>query len=492
MKSKYLFLFTILVLFTSACAYSEPLSAQTEEGMLSVDPKFREFYHILGGEEALGRAITPMYPEGVEKRQYFENCLLIYNPNAAPGEYFQLAPLGTDLGYFVPPPVEKAPEPSGILMNGYVIHPNVMQLYQVMGGEAVLGPPISGPLINVEANRLEQHFENFGFSIALDDPAQTPRPLAYGLAKCGRACQEQFAFVGREEFIPADLKMPQSINLASERLGTDFTGDLLVVQKAVEDGNPQAVYDRIVLYEHNGRVFARPITLELDYQPDVMVGKIENEYIVFVPIQGSLGHNVPLLFYDYIAQHGGIDISGFPITEFKQLGDGVIQQCFTNICLEFNPSLPAESEVSATPLGAQYLQKSQAFAETEDLLPPAPVVEAEDLSENAPLPFEPPRDFNLQVWEAESLLSSFENQTIYAAVFDGTEPLAGLSMGLTLTLANGVEYAYTMPQTSELGGSEIGIPQIVAENGSLVVYTVCILDYGVCETQNFLIWGNHP
>ncbi len=51
-------------------------------GQFQVDPVFRAFYNYHGGEERLGKAISPPRKEGSATIQFLESGKLVFDPNA--------------------------------------------------------------------------------------------------------------------------------------------------------------------------------------------------------------------------------------------------------------------------------------------------------------------------------------------------------------------------------------------------------------------------
>ncbi len=92
---------------------------------------------------------------------------------------------------------------------------------------------------------------------------------------------------------------------------------------------------------------------------------------VFIPTtdEGE-GFNVPKPLIDYIEHHGGLEISGLPITRFQKYGDG-FRQCFQYLCLTHQPDAVAWLQTQPEALGYFYerlhpeCKKSKIFARGE-------------------------------------------------------------------------------------------------------------------------------
>ena len=87
-KIIYFIISFVFILVVTGC--EEPV----EPIIKTVDPTFREFYELLGGEQILGPAISIMYEERGKKLQFTTGALMMYDPQAPESEHFKLAPLG--------------------------------------------------------------------------------------------------------------------------------------------------------------------------------------------------------------------------------------------------------------------------------------------------------------------------------------------------------------------------------------------------------------
>ncbi len=67
------------------------------------------------------------------------------------------------------------------------------------------------------------------------------------------------------------------------------------------------------------------------------------------------GHTVSFVFLTYFDEHGGLDIFGYPITEFV-VENGLIVQYFQRTCLEWHEDDPF-AQIQLAPLGKVYLEK---------------------------------------------------------------------------------------------------------------------------------------
>jgi hypothetical protein len=86
----------IIALLAAACddaGFSvDPLLPQS----IAIDPTFREFYDLLGGEETLGPGISPIFEHRNVYYQYTVAALMVHGQARLPASAF--LPLGLDTG----------------------------------------------------------------------------------------------------------------------------------------------------------------------------------------------------------------------------------------------------------------------------------------------------------------------------------------------------------------------------------------------------------
>jgi hypothetical protein len=108
---------------------------------------------------------------------------------------------------------------------------------------------------------------------------------------------------------------PQPFAPITEGLGQALTGLPLGSPHKTADGYLEQVYENIVVITdpQNLQYFQlRPLPEILGVEANSLVQQIDDPRMVFYPIDGNLGHNVPRIFVDFINQHGGLVISGTP------------------------------------------------------------------------------------------------------------------------------------------------------------------------------------
>ena len=450
----------------------------TPESAYRVEPMFREYYAFLGGAEVMGHAITPKVVEGTIEAQYFIGGKIVYDPNAPLGQNIHLAPLGIELGLG---------DTNAQGPGNFKVHPMFAQLYHDLGGERVVGAPISDLQIDQPKGRSEQHFENIGFYKSEEQTGEV-RLLSYGLAACEPQCRTDIA-VDPPSIIELHDR-PEIINepfaSAISRLGSQFLGDPLFGPNHTSDDKTIVIFENFVLYTPNddrsSRVFALPIVQELGIVPEPPTDNYHDPRMIFYQIDGDKGFNIPRVFSDYFAQHGGLDILGIPMTEVHEIYPGEYRQCFMNGCLGYHTNAIEEFKVRPVPLGVQYFwmkypNEAADFYNGEDersFSPPDPAT------------------IRLVVWEASPHISPHEPQRISVNLFEGSNAIAGWTPELLIIHPDGRQESWLFPATGSNGRAERQIPPIPAPNGTVIQYRVCLSNIAstpVCVDDGYLIWG---
>ena len=354
-RLKCLILGMAILLLVSGCASGSGAAATVvPDGTYPVESEFREFYNLLGAEKTLGYAISPRIADGSIQIQYTEAALMRYDASGAPGQKLSLAPLGLELRLKDQPIV--LPDQSGErIIDGYLIYDEFVPLYDALQGARFAGRPLTQVRIDYARGRIEQYFANVGFYRLMKDPPKTVHLLAYGSWKCDAYCR----FQGQESARVAPLPVfPEPLISSLSRLGPDFTGRPLSEPYIAPDGMLEQVYENFVVYANPASVrlvSLRSITAEVGFPPTDLVPKSEDDRLVFYPIEPGLGHHVPKVFEDFITLHGGLEISGMPATELFPF-ENLYRQCFTNYCLDYDPSAAESLRIRPAPLGEEYLR----------------------------------------------------------------------------------------------------------------------------------------
>jgi len=471
MPKKFFILFIALVFISAGCEEVDGglLSTPVSESTYSIDPLFREFYDRLDGPNTLGTAISPLDIQGNTKCQYTVGGLMVFDPMQPGPQRVHLAPLGVEMG-IDEPAVPASDQPGTHYINGHIIYADFVPLYERLGGESIVGKPLTEVHYNPDKKRHEQYFENLGFYILDGEAPDDVHLLAYGAWNCNNKCRGdgQYGLVGQPSVEPP-------ISEAVARLGSDFTGFPLTEAYIAADGKVEQIFENVVLIidlSNPTRVELRPLQQKLSIMPDALVAKINDKDMFFYAVNGDKGYNLPLAILDYINQHGGFEISGAPISELSAVKDQVSRQCFVNLCLDRD----ANGVIHPAPLG--YTYKALFYQ---------PV--AQSLPEPAP---ETSREIVIQVWAAHQKIAPDEEQEISALITENNKPMVNVRPVLEVSMPDGSRTPYVMPPTGADGQTHLSISPAQAQNGTLIPYQVCITSNAekrVCVKDNYLVWN---
>ena len=476
------------------------------QGYDGIDPVFREDFDKLGGEEILGPAISPSFEKSNVRYQYTAAALMVRDPNAPKNRVFHLAALGLDMG-IAEPPIPPPANPDGRYVEGHVVHSAFLPLYDRLEGLRYVGRPLTELHYNPNSRRYEQYFENLGMYWLESEGPDYVRLLNYGVWKCNASCR---SFKGLESaLVVLPYHTAEVFKEAVARLGADYTGFAIKEAYQTPDGYTEQIFENVVLVsdpENPKRVFVRPIIESLGIKADPLTSPSGKDGFEFYPLQDGLGYNIPKIFVDYIARHGGIDASGPPITELFQFNNSVERQCFANLCLEMLHQSSGVILVRPAQLGFTYkmlpLRPVQLKA-GKAATPPAQGAPANAAAENQPPPApqatvasssnSQARELSMRVWESYAMLAPDQNQEIGVSLLENNNPMQNIEPYLVLTFPDGQEKTYYMLPTGEDGVSKLLLDPIDLPNGSLVLYQVCILDLTYekyCVKESFMMWQN--
>jgi hypothetical protein len=436
-----------------------------------VDPVFQSFYSFLGGREILGPAISPLEERGGISRQYVEAGLMEFDPNAIVSEQYQLAPLGLSLGVASQGTHLKTHGEDRVI-DGHLIYSKFVPMYDKLGGARFVGRPITEARYDPENGRFLQYFENLGFYTLDSDAKRSVRLLAYGASSCDQTCRYKSP---PESIVSRKPLLHEPFASLVDSIGLSFVGRTLNDPTYNSEGQTELIFDNLVLVEDrkdpNG-VSVKPIVKMLGFQEKPLEVKQDNPLMVFYQVEGDKGYHVPVLFNTFLQSHGGLDISGLPLSSVFPLHEGGFRQCFENLCLDFDPNNSDDTQLKLAPLGVVY--KNLLFREGE-----------------IPLSLD---NFQIHVWERYPMAASHDPQEFFVAILDGGQPLKNREPILTLTLPGGSQETFRFPPTNEKGKTSLKIPSISAPNGTIIAYSVCLPSTGEekhCVGDNFMVWMIH-
>lgn len=462
-------LMTVLLVACSGPDAGAPTPIPTVAGEKEVALEFRDFYASMGGRAVLGPAISdPIMRDGILE-QYTTNGLMRYNAQAPTTLLYSLAPLGER---FVP--VEDG--------GPFEIDPLFQPVFDKLQGHRFIGAPISGVISDKETGKYCQFFQGLGMCAMEGNPEVIF--MEYGAWYCARmqeACQYQSsasinAKGYNEKFI-----------IQVRRLGRELTGYPISPVFRTLDGSLVQVYDNVVIVDRtgdnpNGRQVIELyfFTTQIGIEPGPLELNMNDSRMTFIRTEGELGYNVPNVFIDYIAMHGGQLASGKPITGLTVVNDqpGVYRVCFEAYCLDYNDGLPEGKNIYPVPLGWEYLKK----------------FDPEDLAQRGLAPTED--DIHIKLWEEKPLVSSSERPRINIMVFQrgDQEPIPNIDLTVTVMMPDGQLVTFIPSPTNMNGLSALELDPIAGENGTMIPYQVCLnmssTGQPLCMEDALVIWSN--
>jgi hypothetical protein len=219
-------------------------------------------------------------------------------------------------------------------------------------------------------------------------------------------------------------------------------------------------------------VSLKPIVELLGIQRQPPVQQKADPLLAFYSTGDGLGYNVPVYFDQYLQRYGGRSVIGDPIGEVFPVSGGVYRQCFTNLCLDFDPSAPAGRQLRPAPLGIEYKARFHTQDETNW-----------KVESQAP--------FQLEVIEDTAYVTPLEGLQIRVSLSQAGLPLSDQNLVLTLTLPDNSQQSFSLPPTDGQGMTSIVLPAVDAPNGTLIPYQVCLDEAEAavtCVEDHYLIW----
>ena len=472
MKSKSRFRTTIILVLLLAVLLSscslEDLSGSVEPNrgrIHSVDKVFRNYYKQLGGKEMLGVGISEVITWDDHQCQYTEKVLMCLNQSQSQNEGYFLFPLGAML------PIQD--QSSSIAETG--IYSAFETLFKDLGGENTVGKPITTLQYNFQEDRIEQYFENIGFYQLFNDQSKIGL-LSYGVFACEKECDYSPA-KGTAVLFHADVVSLPFMMFISRFKELDALGEPLTDAIQLQPGLIQQVYKNAVLIGNPSlpeTIHLLDLPVKLNYRQETPGPQIYSteDNMVFYVVNSPNGFHVPIVFDQFITQHGGRELSGYPLCEVYQEGNN-FRQCFQNFCLDY---FPDSKEVKMVALGKEYLQ----IAQMDNLN----IIQFEYS----------PESVSVIVNEKSAHIALDEEQEIEILVLktSNQSPLQNIEATLQISLPNGNTYNYTFPATDEFGTSMITIPTNKrGSNGDVITYSICLdvpSDEPICVKDSYLIW----
>ncbi|MGB9674091.1 MAG: hypothetical protein ACPL3P_08130 [Anaerolineales bacterium] len=473
-------------------ACGEGYSNQGNTNSFAIAPVFREYYEQVGAESVLGKPISPPIQEENFIYQYTVNAVLVKATNIERQSDVLISPVGLDLN--LPQYRNKAPIVEGAYyVNNIAVYKDFVALYQRLGGESRVGQPLTPLRYNPLKKRYEQLFEGVGFYFNETDPPGTAKLLAYGAWKCQSACL--YPVNKDAEVIPPKAIDPHFAAFV-EQVGVDYTGFPLSEALQTKNGKIQQVFENLVLvYEPNPSPTIKLLNIpsRLGILPGDYVGKSTDEDLVFFPLSGDKGHNIPRSFVDYLNLHGGLEIAGTPINEASYVGNQTLWQCYENICLEKDGRIEGVYQIHPSSLGLEFLYLNKPETTENQIETTLEIPTTEPLPTQAVKTILAPDTLiHIQINQAHAWVDSNTPQEVQVIVTKDQSPLEGLLPYLIILRPGGDPIRFSMPVTDAQGTSAIQIPAIPAPSGTLISYKVCIEisdNSPICTQGAYPIWS---
>lgn len=475
------------MILLSSCVQAE-LERPEGNPTFLLDPIFREYYALYGGEDFLGPAISPITSIDGKKAQYLEKALVYYDPDRRDGKLVSFFPIGYELNIEekgINPPEEL--EEGALFINQHVIPPEFSKAYQVLGGQEVVGLPLTEVIYSPTYRRYEQYFESLGFYRMEDESLDSVHLLGYGEWLCSGDCNR---IEDRNAVVDVKTPINSPFHEIVDQLGIEFTGYLLDYQTSDQNNPPgnEAVFKNVVMTKDpiQEKVIFIQVPKLVGIKMGVMSKYSHDTEMVFIPVlDDSTGYSVHKIIDEYIQAIGGYVITGKPINNYHKYGR-FYRQCFEYVCLIHNPDAVPWKRVYPEPLGYTYLRMfNRTGIETgESGLNSSPKKFSKSQVEQS---------YQFEVWEEYASLSKDQTQIIHFRILDYlSRPMPGLEPSLRLSIPGQGETVYKVNPTDQNGESSVKLPLFIAQNGTLIHYKACVEIYNnaSCLEDNYVIWNN--
>lgn len=438
---------------------------------IQVDPFLDKFYAFLGGQEMMGPAISPMVEKDGRYFQYTLNGLMVYDPSSPATEYFKLFPIGKEMGIFE----QAVPHPQDtdqLYENGHIIGLPFRELY-VNNGRHTYGAPLTEMFYNRLRRRYEQYFEGAAF-YQMRDSGEIGM-LAYGAYMCGKSCNPPE--IGNSVLDYSHPVAPVFVEFVRQ-VGFRFTG-FPIGDFFPWDGKWFQVFQNVVLVAdtpeqpQSARLFS--VAKDLGVLQEDPAPPSGAEGMNFFSVSDGMGYDIPAYFWDYLLSHGGLQVSGSPVSHLRDYSEGTQRQCFENLCLIYDQQVTNVAQVYTEQLGYQFM----------------------GLMSNIEFPLEPTNEprhsaIILRVEEGQPMVRSDEQQEIRITVLRNGFPVSGVKLDITVTMPDNSTQNFILPETGADGKASLLLPMIQAENGSVILYQVCVINQeqsNFCYEDTFTIWN---
>jgi hypothetical protein len=452
----------------SGCSINGAPTPSLGVGDVTVADAFDAFWTEKGGSQTFGPPLEPGHYDNAVLRQTFLNVELVFDQAATTPSHIYLSPLGRRLGLAEPP----VPQPSkaGVRYfqsTGHTLFPGFVQAFDQLGGESVLGAPISE--VAFRDGLVVQYFEGGGLYREQSAAPTDVHMLALGLAAGPGA--DRIPPPGFKAVLPPGLH-PRPFGAFLDRFGGEAVfGAPLTDPHLGPDGSLEQVYEGAVLYSPSGspaEVRLRPLGRALG--PSEAAGPQPTDSQT--PYFSETGHAVGLAFAGFFADHGGQEVIGLPLSEASAVA-GVLSQRFENVVLDYRFDLPSSLAVQLAPLGKDYLTRLGAVSPAASSTPGPTGEPAATETTSAGVAI-------VKTWVEKAILPRGAKQTIFVEVqrADGT-PWAGVAPVIVIDAPGGKLYP-PVPLTNPEGLTAVTLTIDGITPGEIVSYDVAVAgDVGI-------------
>ncbi|MBC8505700.1 MAG: hypothetical protein ISR58_18990 [Anaerolineales bacterium] len=444
---------TLLVsLIVTGCQQADIPSTPDIAKSYLVDNRFISLYGLLGGENVLGPAISPlMHMDGIDF-QFTSAALFEFNTALSADQQVKLSPIGISMA------IADHFGSSSDQAQGIEVYPGFLEFYIQIGGESITGKPLTNVLYNSEKSRIEQHFENLGFYQTDSDAPGQVRLLDYGVWMCANECE--FSKQENSEVILfSESAQPFIVEINS--LSPETIGRPLAIPHIAQDGKIEQIFQNVVFVVPSNdlkEIQLRPIPS--------MLG---------MPIQPEISHEIPVLFIEYLEHNIGMQYAGSVVTPLLRLSDHLYRQCFQNLCLDYFPYNPENHKIKPLPLG--YLYRDRFYDQADSFDPELQFINQADV---------------LNIWQEFSSIPPNTSQIISVNIQKDQIPLENIKPDLILRLPEDISITFSMPPTQPDGSTSLTLYPINAPNGTSISYDVCVNLFNemlTCKSESFIIWA---
>jgi hypothetical protein len=286
-----------------------------------------------------------------------------------------------------------------------------------------------------------------------------------------RGTEQSSAINARQPILP-DPFLKKTLELGLTLVGRPLTGLHIAA-----DGMQEVIFENLVLAadpDFPEEVVIRPLAEKTGRFSQQLQHPQGSSLSKFIEVDNGEGFNVPVFFYDFLENVGGLQVVGRPISEVSPVGDGVYRQCFSTLCLQFDINKTDGQQLSFLPLGMEY--KTEVYDRTMDFTANHSLDKVE-----------------LKIWEKGTYVSADEIQEIHVALYENGKPLDNCEPILIITMPDGSQRQTYFQPSNRYGRTSLNLSPIKAPNGTLIAYQICLKDIDGelhCEGDNYLIWDS--